>query len=79
MPFSPSERNRLLAAPRIGPGVVARLEQLGFDSMAQVRAAGAAAVTDLVCTELGGPAWANRRRALERAIAGAVLPAPGRS
>jgi hypothetical protein len=67
--FPPAERQRLLALPRIGPRVVARLESVGFRSLAGMRAAGLDAVVQAVCQQVGSRAWTNRRRALAPALA----------
>lgn len=75
MTFNAEERARLLAMPRIGPTVVERLEQAGFDSLDRLRAAGADAAVAAVCDRLGSVAWANRRRALQAALS-ALLQAP---
>jgi hypothetical protein len=37
MPFLPSERTQLLAVKGVGPTVIARLEQMGFESFAHLR------------------------------------------
>jgi len=61
-------RKRLLAAPRIGPRVVERLEQAGFDSAAKMMAAGVAQMVAAVCATGGSPAWRNRQSALQAAL-----------
>lgn len=62
------ERTVLLSSRGIGPSVLERLEQVGIDSLAKLRAVGAGAATDAVCEVLGTSAWGNRRRALENAL-----------
>ncbi len=74
MRFSVRERRLLLATPGIGEVVVRRLESAGFVSIALMRDLGAAHVTDVMCQVVGGGSWANRRRAIERAL---VHVAPG--
>ncbi|UUE44225.1 helix-hairpin-helix domain-containing protein [Pectobacterium aroidearum] len=56
MTFSPQEREALLAVKGVGPAVVARLEQMGFTTLAQLSeadvsdiVANAAALTDSTC------------------------------
>lgn len=68
MPFSEDERVFLLATPRVGPGVVARLEEAGIDSLSALRHAGVEAVVKGVCDRLGTSGWANRQKALLRAL-----------
>jgi hypothetical protein len=62
--FSDSERRLLLLTPRIGPAVVARLEEAGFDSLAKLRAVGADQAVMLISEQAGTVAWLNRRSAL---------------
>ncbi len=66
MAFSESERRVLLAAQRLGPRVIQRLEQIGVDSLAKLKAMGADAAVHRICEQLGSTAWANRRRALRQ-------------
>lgn len=70
--FDPIERAALLSSRGIGPSVLERLEQVGIDSLAKLRAIGVVAAVDEVCAMLGTPAWGNRRRALEDALIWAV-------
>jgi hypothetical protein len=67
--FSAVDRRLLAAEPGIGNGVIARMEEVGFHSLAQLREAGSARVVDEVCRRLGSIAWRNRLLALERALA----------
>ncbi|MDE2145064.1 MAG: hypothetical protein KGJ24_00090 [Burkholderiales bacterium] len=69
MAFTPDERTKLLAQPRIGPLVLQRLEQAGLDSVSKLQALGVDAAVLMICDQLGSIAWANRRRPLRRAIA----------
>ena len=65
MPFAPSERQALLAVKGVGPTVIARLEQMGIESLAHL-ARGAALA--------GSSCWNNSpqaRTAIHGAIAGA--------
>ena len=75
--FAPDERRLLLSTSGIGPGVIQRLESAGIHSLAQIRALGVQGTVRQVCEHLGTMAWANRRGALDRALAH-VLP-PGRA
>lgn len=66
--FSAQERAWLLRLPQIGPGVVQRLEAAGYDSLQGLRRDGPDRVVAAVCGQLGQPSWANRQRALDRAL-----------
>lgn len=72
MSFPAHERRYLLTMPGIGPGVVARLEECGFDSLASLGRAGAEQVVDTVARRVGSTAWGNRRRSIERALHGCL-------
>ncbi|WP_454731278.1 MULTISPECIES: helix-hairpin-helix domain-containing protein [Cupriavidus] len=71
MSFSEKDRAALLAVKGVGPTVVARLEQMGFRSLAQLAVA---SVTDIVTTAAsltGSTCWKNSpqaRAAIQRAI-----------
>jgi predicted RecB family nuclease len=56
MSFSADERNLLLALKGVGPTVISRLEEMGYDSLAQLASANtqhivsqAAAITSSTC------------------------------
>jgi hypothetical protein len=66
--FDPQDRARLLVLPQIGPQVIQRLEAAGYRSLADLRAAGIDRVVAAVCRQVGNRAWANRRKALLRAL-----------
>lgn len=66
--FSPEERRLLMSERGIHAIVITRMEQAGYCSIRQVLAAGVPAVVEEVCRVVGTPAWANRRRSLERAM-----------
>jgi hypothetical protein len=66
--FSATERRQLLAAPRVGPGLVARLEQIGVASFEALCQRGVDDVIAEVCRAVGNQASLNRRRALIRAL-----------
>lgn len=72
--FTPDERRLLLSTPGIGPGVIQRLESAGIHSLAQIRVLGVQGTVRHVCEHLGTMAWANRRGALNRALARALPP-----
>lgn len=72
MPFNRDERRLLLGTPRIGPLVVTRLEQAGYDSLAAIHQAGPAQVVQVIADLVGSAAWGNRRAAIERALAQAT-------
>lgn len=67
--LAPHERAYLLAAPQLGPRLLALIEAAGFGSLAEMRAAGAARVLRAVQAQGGHWALNNRLRALERALA----------
>lgn len=66
--FSATDRQRLLALPRVGPQVIDSLEAAGFHSLDAMRRSGLDAVVDAVCRQQGQVAWRNRRRALAAAF-----------
>ena len=68
MAFAEHERRLLLSMPNVGPRVLERLEEAGIDSLARLSELGVEAAVAAVCANLATPAWANRRRALGRAI-----------
>lgn len=67
MAFPNHERKILLATPGIGPAVIQRLEQAGFDSFSELHARGVDRAISIVCRQIGPDAWLNRRRSLVRA------------
>ena len=72
--FAPDERALLLATPGIGPGVIQRLEETGIHSFAQIHELGVQGAVRHVCEHLGTMAWANRQRALSKALAAVEMP-----
>lgn len=72
--FAPDERAILLATPGIGPGVIQRLEEAGIHSFAQIHELGVQGAVRHVCRHLGTMAWANRQRALRKALAAVGMP-----
>jgi hypothetical protein len=68
MRFSQDERRILLATPGIGSRVIERLESIGIHSFALLRHGGLDSAVNTVCASMGSRAWANRARALRRAL-----------
>ncbi len=66
--FESHERRFLLTVCGIGPGVLARLEACGYNSLERIREVGVPMVVEKVVSVVGSRAWGNRRRALERAL-----------
>lgn len=82
MPFPPSERKALLALKGVGPTVIVRLEQMGYESFAHLRAANARDIVSKASAMLGFTCWKNSpqaRAAIEAAIALAKGQDAGRS
>ncbi len=72
MPFSPEERKALLGVKGVGPTVVARLEQMGFASLAQLSEANALEIVSQASAIVGSTCWKNSpqaRAAVQAAIA----------
>ncbi len=72
MPFPPDERQALLALKGVGPAVVGRLEQMGFDSLAQLSEADALDIVTQASALVGSSCWKNSpqaRAAIQAAIA----------
>jgi hypothetical protein len=72
MPFSATERRLLLAVKGVGPTVIVRLEQLGYESLAHLRQANALDVLIQGASLTGSSCWKNSpqaRAAVEGAIA----------
>ena len=59
MPFSPEERKALLGVKGVGPTVVARLEQMGFASLAQLSEANALDIVSQVLNRPDFPGGSN--------------------
>lgn len=68
MKFPLHEREVLLQTSGIGAEVVQRLEEAGFHSLEHMRQIGIDLVIATMCSHVGTTAWANRRRALGRAV-----------
>ena len=74
MPFAPSERQALLAVKGVGPTVIARLEQMGIESLAHLARANAADVLARGAALAGSSCWNNSPQA-RTAIHGAIAAA----
>ena len=72
---TPKDKLALHSMPRspgIGPAVIRRLEAVGGLSLADLAQRGVDDVVVEICSQLGSPAWGNRRAALNRVLNGAV-------
>jgi len=72
MPFPPEERKALLGVKGVGPRVVARLEQMGFESLAHLGKANALDIVSQASAITGATCWKNSpqaRAAIQAAIA----------
>jgi hypothetical protein len=72
MPFPPEERKALLGVKGVGPMVVARLEQMGFESLAHLSKANALGIVSQASLIVGSTCWKNSpqaRAAIQAAIA----------
>jgi hypothetical protein len=71
LPFSPSERQALLALKGVGPKVIERLEQMELDSLAKLARADVDAVLRRGAALTGSNCWKNSpqaRAAIEAAV-----------
>jgi len=72
MPFSAEEHALLLGVKGVGPTVILRLEQLGFDSFATLAHQDAGVICAAAAAVVSSSCWKNSpqaRRAIEAAIA----------
>ena len=72
MPFPLEERRALLNVKGVGPTVIARLEQMGFESLAHLGKANALDIVSKASAMLGSSCWKNSpqaRAAVQAAIA----------
>jgi predicted RecB family nuclease len=74
MPFPLTERQALLAVKGVGPTVVVRLEQMGFESLAHLAKANALDIVSNASKLLGSTCWKNSPQA-RAAIQGAITAA----
>jgi hypothetical protein len=71
MPFPLEERRALLNVKGVGPTVVARLEQMGFESLAHLGNANALDIVSSASALVGSTCWKNSpqaRAAIQAAI-----------
>jgi predicted flap endonuclease-1-like 5' DNA nuclease len=71
MSFSADERNALLALKGVGPTVIARLEEMGYDSLAQITSANTQHIVSQAAAITGSTCWKNSPQA--RAAIDAVI------
>ena len=71
MPFSANERTSLLALKGVGPTVIARLEELGYDTLKQFANANTQHILSQAATITGSTCWKNSPQA--RAAIAAVI------
>ena len=74
MPFSLPERRTLLAVKGVGPTVIARLEQMGIASLAQLAESDAADILARGAQLTGSNCWKNSPQA-RAAVQGAITAA----
>ena len=63
MSFPPTEHNALLALKGVGPAVIARLEQMGIDSLAVLSKANASDILAQASAAVGSSCWKNSPQA----------------
>ena len=63
MPFNDEERKAMLELKGVGATVIARLEQLGFCSLAELKEAEASHITQQIAGMLGASCWRNSPQA----------------
>lgn len=71
MPFPEEQRQALLALKGVGPTVIQRLEQLGFESLRQLAEADARDIVGRAAALVGSSCWKNSpqaRAAIEAAV-----------
>jgi predicted RecB family nuclease len=74
MGFPAHERALLLAVKGIGPTVIERLEQIGFDSLETLAKTDVNSIVKQIAAMLGASCWKNSPQA-RAAIAGAIAAA----
>ena len=77
MPFPAEERKALLDVKGVGPTIVARLEQMGFESLAQLSHANALDIVTQAAAIVGSTCWKNSPQA-RAAIQAAIVLAQSR-
>jgi predicted RecB family nuclease len=71
MPFPAEERKSLLGVKGVGPTVVARLEQMGYESLAHLSKANTLDIVSKASAIVGSTCWKNSpqaRAAIQAAI-----------
>jgi predicted RecB family nuclease len=63
MPFTLKEQQALLALKGVGPTVLARLEQMGFDSLAMLSKADVCDILAQASAAVGSTCWKNSPQA----------------
>lgn len=63
MPFNDDERAALLALKGVGPTVIARLEQLGFSRLSQLKTARMEDIVAQASSLVGSSCWKNSPQA----------------
>ena len=77
MPFPQEERRALLGVKGVGPAVVARLEQMGIESLAHLSKANALDIVARAAALVGSTCWKNSPQA-RSAIQAAIVLAQSR-
>ncbi|WP_252088800.1 helix-hairpin-helix domain-containing protein [Pseudomonas sp. MWU13-3659] len=73
MPFLPMERAALLDLKGVGPTVIARLEQMGIESLADLRNANVTDILARASAAVGSTCWRNSPQARAAITAAIVL------
>jgi predicted flap endonuclease-1-like 5' DNA nuclease len=63
MSFSADERNLLLALKGVGPTVISRLEEMGYDTLAQLASANTLHIVSQAAAITGSTCWKNSPQA----------------
>ncbi|KQB54521.1 Pathogenicity locus [Pseudomonas endophytica] len=63
MPFPPKEHAALLALKGVGPTVIARLEQMGIESLAELSKANINDILQQASAAVGSTCWKNSPQA----------------
>ncbi|MEN5302280.1 MULTISPECIES: helix-hairpin-helix domain-containing protein [unclassified Pseudomonas] len=73
MPFSPKERAALLTLKGVGPTVIARLEQMGIESLSDLSTASVTDILARASAAVGSTCWKNSPQARAAIIAAVEL------
>ena len=71
MPFSTIEKEALINLKGVGPTVVKRFEEIGINSLEELRQYKADDIAELVASMLNAPSWKNNPKA-NAAISSAI-------